>query len=127
MNNKSEEFKNRILDFTVKMIKELKKLPRSQENKVFFIQVVRSASSIGANYQEARNAHSRKEFGQKLSISLKEATETIYWLELIERVNSKDLGELKEESISLTKILTASVKKIKTNIKYPISHVRYTN
>lgn len=116
MNTKSEEFKQRIIKFVVNISNELNKLAKNQTNLIFTKQIIRSASSIGANYQEAQNAHSKKEFIQKLSISLKEATETIYWIEIIEATNNLELNQTKQENTEILKILTSIVKSSK-NVK----------
>lgn len=117
----SEEFKKRLIKLTVKTIFELKKLPRSIENDVFLKQIIRSSSSVGANYQESQSGHTKKDFIQKLSISLKEESETIYWLELIEEANKRDFSELisshREIRMILTKIINTSKSNLNTKTK----------
>ena len=110
MNQRSEEFKNRVIGLTLSIIKLFKKLPRNLENQVFAKQIIRSSSSIGANYQEAQVAYSHKEFIQKLNIALKEANETVYWIELIEKSNDIKINTIKNESVEITKILMSITK-----------------
>lgn len=117
MNQRSEEFKSRTISLTLNIIKLFKKLSRNLENQIFAKQIIRSSSSIGANYQEAQVAHSHKEFIQKLNIALKEANETTYWIELIEKANNINIESIKNESIELTKILMSITKR-----KIPMSN-----
>jgi four helix bundle protein len=117
---KSEEFKNRLIDFTFDILKLLRKLPKTAENIIFIKQIIRSASSIGANYAEAMFAHSRIEFIHCINISRKEVSETIYWLEMLRRANPNfeaDFGKLLLEATEILKILIASIKTAKQNNK----------
>lgn len=75
-------------------------------------QINRSASSVGANYSEAQSASSKKDFHNKVRIALKEARETEYWLLfLYEKLEDKQWLELKEEALTLVKILTTIARK----------------
>lgn len=116
MNKQTEAFKQRLITLVIDIIKLQKKLPKSLENSIFFKQIIRSSSSIGANYQEAQFAHTRKDFAQKLSISLKETNETIYWLELIHKANNCLLDILIGETNEIKMILTKITKSIKFNL-----------
>ncbi len=84
------------------------------ENKEFVLskQFLRSATSIGANINEALAGQSKKDFTAKMSISSKEARETLYWIELLEYSNfiNYDYTILKEKCFELISILTAIVK-----------------
>ncbi len=114
-----ELLKERAIQFTIDVLTIIRKLPKSAENDVFFKQIIRSASSIGANYSEAMYAHSRVEFIHSLNISRKEASETIYWLEVIKKANPsyvKQIDSLIEESTSLLKIFVSSIKTAKSKI-----------
>ena len=73
------------------------------------------ATSIGANIKESQNAQSKRDFVSKLSIALKEAGETEYWLDLLagEYLGEKEVFSLKNDLIEIIKILTAIVKKVK--------------
>ena len=75
----------RLVDFGAAIIKLLHRLPPSSIGKKIEDQMVRSAMSSGANYEEARGAGSRADFCNKLQISLKEMRETRYWLVLTEK------------------------------------------
>ena len=97
----------RIFDFAVGVIKFCKSLNYSVENKIIVNQVIRSATSVGANYEEAQGAASKADFRNKLKISLKEARETNYWLRIFKEIGIKteNLEELIDESEQLKRIL----------------------
>lgn len=110
----SEQFEDRFIGFSISVIKLVSnhaEIPKSVSN-----QVIRSATSIGANYAEAQNAVSRSDFRNKIGISKKEAAETRYWLRLIERLVSPELvlpylRESQEILLILQKIInTLSIK-----------------
>ncbi|HLP55893.1 MAG TPA: four helix bundle protein [Fluviicola sp.] len=98
-------------DFALKSM-ELYKLLLSKNEFVLSKQFFRSATSIGANVQEASAAYSKRDFAAKMSISSKEARETLYWIKLIEAGDfvNYDFSELKAESERLIRILTSIVK-----------------
>lgn len=124
MNQKSIDFKNRLIKYSVSIIESFQKLNKSEANQIFLKQIIRSSSSVGANYQEAQVSQSKKEFIAKLNISLKEANETLYWLELIEATNNANLSEHKIECLEVIKILTSIIKS--TNLNQVSSNVKCT-
>ena len=84
---------------------------------VYINQIVRSSSSIGANIHEAKYAQSKADFINKLSIALKEADETAYWLELLiesEIIDKKQFEKLNKDLKEIIAILTASIKTLKS-------------
>lgn len=98
----------------------MRKLPKTPENDIFFKQIIRSSSSIGANYAEAVFAHSRIEFIHSMNISRKEANEASYWLEVIGKANptySKEIDNISNEALSLLKIFVSSIKTAKLGVK----------
>lgn len=109
-------------DFASRIIKFYKFLTDQKKEFVISKQLLRSDTSIGANLREAKYAESDLDFIHKVSISLKEAAETEYWIDLLfenEFINDKEYTSLKEDVVSILKILT-SIKKTKlknTNIK----------
>lgn len=112
--NRSKLLEDRTLNLAVMVISLCKKLPKTQENKILSNQLVRSASSVGANYTEANNASSRVDFRNKIFIAKKEAAETRYWLKLIEKTNSSlDVTGLIDETSQILFIL----QKIITTLK----------
>lgn len=112
LNNDLEE---RFLHFGVSVIKYV----NTQKGTLPFSvidQVVRSATSIGANYSEAQNAASRQDFKNKIFISKKEASETRYWLRLISELAPSDkLRLICQESNEIVYILQKIISKLNEN------------
>ncbi len=109
--NKAQELEQRTINFSVLLIKKCGKYSKDFTLRSIIDQVIRSATSIGANYAEANNASSRQDFRNKIYISKKEAAETRYWLkilaELLPNENFSDLQtEAKELNLILQKIVT---------------------
>ena len=105
-NNK--ELSKRLFDFAVKVIKYLRSISNTPESKVIKNQLIKSATSAGANFEEAQGASSRIDFNNKVRISLKEMRESNYWLNLINAsdINKSDaLQNLIQESLELRNIL----------------------
>jgi four helix bundle protein len=105
-------------DFALTII-ELYKQMIEQKEFVLSKQLLRSGTSIGANIQEATAAISKKDFTAKMSIASKEARETKYWLQLLDRSKLVDLdfSKLNEEADQLINILTAIVKTSQNNVE----------
>ncbi len=91
---------------------------RNRRESVIAKQMLRSGTSIGANIAESRYAQSKSDFLSKLQIALKEAAETLYWLELLRDAkfveNAKAFTSICEDCTELIKLLTASVKTAKS-------------
>ena len=112
--NKSKQLEERTLDFTVNVIKFCRTLSNSSENTILKNQLIRAASSIGANYTEANNASSRVDFRNKIFIAKKEAAETRYWLRAISRTNDGvEVDGLIDEVSQLLLILQKIVSTLK--------------
>ncbi len=79
----SPDLVERTRAFALRIIRLSASLPRTKEASVLGHQVLRSGTSVGANYREAQRARSKAEFCAKIGDSLKELDETLYWLELI--------------------------------------------
>ena len=112
----SGDLRERTKQFALRIIKLYSSLPKSTEAQVIGKQVLRSGTSVGANYREAYRARSNAEFIAKCGISLQELEETAYWLELLvdaEIVPSAKLTSLLDETNQLTAIITTIVKKCK--------------
>ena len=90
-----EELEKRTLDFSIKLVRLLKKLPKNQINQKIGGQLLDSGTSIGANYREANGAESLKDFQHKIGISFKESRETAYWLPILHSVNLEFSSEIK--------------------------------
>lgn len=92
----------------------VRKLPRSVINIEDGKQVVRSSGSVGANYIEAQEALSKKDFGMRIKICRKEAKETKYWLRLLETSDLQQIEKekLEQEATELLKIFSAIILKL---------------
>jgi four helix bundle protein len=98
------------------MVALVDRLPRSLAGQVIGRQLLRSATSVGANYRAACKAQSRAEFGAKLSIVVEEADESLYWLEISSEsglVKAERLREIIKEADELVAIATSSRKTAK--------------
>ena len=104
----------RLFQFAVEVIKATRTLPRSKEYSVITYQLVKSASSVGANYEEAQAAVSRADFSNKVGICLKECRETHYWIRLIIEilVENEIWKPLKKEAAELQNILGSIYTKV---------------
>ncbi len=105
----------RTLEFARLVRTYVNELPKNITNLEYSKQIVRSSGSIGANYIEAEDALSKKDFVMRIKISRKEAKESWYWLELTEprEEKLKEKEGLLKEAIELTKIFGSIVEKIK--------------
>ena len=83
MNETAQKLRDNSFAFALRMIKLSKYLESEKKDRVLSKQILRSGTSIGANLRESRFAQSGPDFVSKLSIALKEAEETAYWLELL--------------------------------------------
>ena len=113
-NKKIYDLEERTAKFSESMIKFLKKIPRNEMTKPIVSQLIRSSTSIGANYCEADCAESRKDFEHKIGICKKEAKETRYWIRIIAEAvpeMKEDLKMLWKEANELHLIFIAIVKK----------------
>jgi len=95
MQHINQQLEDRMLDFSVAVVEHCAKL-KQPLIKPLTSQVIRSASSIGANFVEANNGSSRQDFRNKIFIAKKEANETKYWLRMLQK-----LGDSTEELESL--------------------------
>lgn len=123
MENKANELSERFMNFAASVFKQSKKIYNNQLNRHVSLQLFRSSTAIGANYEEARGAESRADFAHKVKLSLKEARETSYWLQFIiksEIDKSTEVAELLKESQQICDILAKSVKTLQNNEKRKI-------
>src|ERR1700690_3788408 len=84
MKRDSEALKPLTKDFALRILRLYRSLPRTDEARILGKQLLRSSTSIGANYRAACRGRSRAEFIAKLGIVLEEADETVFWLELLQ-------------------------------------------
>ncbi len=114
------ELETRTKNFALELIDLVERMPRNRAGDVVGRQLLRSGTSLGANYREANRAESAKDFLHKVGISTKESAETEFWLELIdESVHLQTDGsqELLSESRELIAILTAIGRNAKASSK----------
>ena len=117
MSDFGDKLKTRTTQFALRVIKMTNALPRNPAGKVLGHQVLRSATSIGANYREAYRARSSAEFLSKMGDCLKESEETGYWLELIEAarlLSAMKLTALQKENSELTALFVTIIKSKKS-------------
>jgi len=111
-----QDMGERTTEFALRIVKMFTALPKTEEARTLGKQVLRSGTSIGANYREARRARSTAEFISKIGDCLKEADETAYWLELLVRggiVPEAKLSALCDETDQIIAILTTISKNAK--------------
>jgi four helix bundle protein len=112
----ADELKRRTKDFALQIIRLVKSLSRSRSGDVIGQQILRSATSTGANYRAACKARSRADFISKITVVEEEADESQYWLELLADsgiLKREQVDSLMREAKELTAIFTASGKTAK--------------
>ncbi|OHB13964.1 MAG: four helix bundle protein [Candidatus Zambryskibacteria bacterium RIFCSPLOWO2_12_FULL_45_14] len=116
-NSKKYDLEDRCLIFAKKVRDYIKKLPRNTSNIEYSKQLIRSSGSVGANYIEANESLSRKDFFMRIKISRKEAKESEYWLSLAESNNDivSEKDGLIQEATELRKIFGSILEKSKTD------------
>jgi len=115
-NSKPFDLEERTLLFAKEVIKFVEELPKTISTTELIKQLIRSAGSVGANYIEANEALSKKDFVMRIKISRKEAKESRFWLMLIENKTTETDDKRKkliQEAMELTKIFGAILEKSK--------------
>jgi four helix bundle protein len=110
---KPADLRVRTKDFAIRIVTLYRKLPRNEESKVIGNQILRSGTSIGANYRSACRSRSKAEFIAKIGIVLEEADETAFWLELLLESRifpPKKIGSLLREANELTAIFVSCLR-----------------
>lgn len=110
-----KKLENRTKMFSINIIRLSSSLPNSTELKVVKNQIVKSATSIGANYREANRSRSKADFTNKIRICQSEASETVYWLEILIEVceNRFVLAGLLKEGNEILAIFTSIISKLR--------------
>ena len=114
------EYRERTKAFALRIIKLYQFLLTNKAAKILANQLLRSGTSVGANFRAACRARSKAEYISKLNIALEEADESCYWMELLIEsgmVPEKKLLPLLTESTELTKVFFASIKTARFNKK----------
>ena len=112
LDNKTKLFALRVIKLSRYLIEEKKEFILSK-------QILRSGTSIGANVRERKNAQSKLDFINKLSVALKEADETYYWLELLvgsEYIEQKMFVSLEKDIKEIIALITASINTARSNL-----------
>ena len=119
MDNKEfgKNLERRTKKFAIAIIRLSCKLPNTAESNVVRTQITKSGTSVGANYREVNRSRSKPDFANKMKICESEASETIYWLEIIEEIGWLKAGvsELLKEANELLAIFTSSGHTLKTS------------
>ncbi len=121
------ELKARTKDFALRVMKLVDALPKKMSSDVVGRQLLRSATSVAANYRAACRARSKAEFTAKLGIVEEEGDETVFWLELLIEsgvVPEPKLRPLLMEANELTAIVVASIKTSRSRRLNPQSQIR---
>lgn len=115
----NDEFRDRTKKFALRIIKLFRALPKSDEARIIEKQLLRSGTSVGANFRAATRARSKAEFYSKLSIADEEADESLFWLELLTEagiVPVRKLEPLIKEALEISKITSVSRKTFKNKL-----------
>ena len=123
MKMKAKELKDRTKQFALRILKLVIALPRTVEGRAIANQIVRSGTSVAANYRSACRARSRSEFVAKIGVVLGETDETLLWLELISTAKllpASRVTALPAEANELVAIFVSSRKSAASNLKSKI-------
>ena len=115
-NPKQYDLEERTLEFSKRIIRLAKVLQKNIINYELIKQLIRSGASMGANYREANETETKKDFKYRIRICRKEGKETIYWLNLVIEANpefEKRINPLLQETTELVKIFAAILEKSK--------------
>jgi four helix bundle protein len=125
----SDELKLRTKKFALRIINLIEHLPNNKTSNVIGNQLLRSATSVGANYRASCRSRSKVEFISKIRVVEEEADESVYWIELINEsklIDENRLKDLLKEAKELTAIFTAIGKTSKLNLKNSKSEILNT-
>lgn len=106
------DFKQRLYSWTLSVVKAIEQIPNDRSGDILAKQVLRSATSIGANYIEAQAGSSKRDFTNYMQIALKSANETKYWLALLRdlhKLDKEQIAPLLDELTEIANMLAASV------------------
>lgn len=112
-----QQLRARTKEFSYRIIKQYRVLPRNAEAYIIGKQLLRCGTSVAANYRAVGQARSKADAASKLAVVLEEADESIYWLECLadnKIIRAELLSELIKEANELTKIFGASLRTIKS-------------
>ena len=116
------DLRERTTEFALRVIRLYAALPKTTAAQILGKQVLRSGTSVGAQYREAHRARSANEFVSKMGAALHELEETGYWLELLVRgsvISAKRLADLRKETDELAAIFYSSIKTARKRRLFP--------
>lgn len=117
----SQDIKIRTYEYALRIIKFINNLPRNRTNTVLEDQLLRAATSIGANIIEGQSASSKREFINFINYSLKSSNECKFWIALLKDsapVNSEEINILLNETEEISKILASIILNSKRNSRF---------
>lgn len=120
-NDFRQQFKKRCFKFSLLILQLSSKMRTGRDNAILLDQLVRSGTSIGANIVEGGNSSSKREFINFFQISLKSASETLYWLSLLKETNEKSSVKIDlaiKECMEIKKILSTIILNTKSNSRF---------
>ena len=122
-NEFAQQFRNRTKKFVVDNIRLFRFLPKTEEARIIGKQLLRSSSSVGANYRAVCRARSQAEFHSKISIVVEEVDESIFWMEVLieaDVIKQPQIINLMNEANEILKVTSSARKTIseKNNNKY---------
>jgi four helix bundle protein len=115
---KNEQLRERTKQFAIRVIHLFRALPNATDAQIMGKQLLRSGTSVGANYRAVCRSRSKAEFISRLAVVTEEADESVFWLELIEEtkvINPKLLEAILKEARELVAIFSASLKTARAN------------
>jgi four helix bundle protein len=116
----AESMKERTKQFAIHAIRLCRTLPKSSESTIITRQLMRSATSVGANYRAVCRARSTAEFVSKLGVVLEEADESLFWIELLVDtglISNDEIRAIRTEANELVAIFVASLRTAKHSTK----------
>ena len=118
--DKTEALRARTKTFAVRIVRLFRTLPKTDEGRILGKQLLRSATSVAANYRAATRARSPAEFISKMGIVVEEADESVFWIELLVEsgcVEAARVAELLDEAHQLVRIFSAARRTARANRK----------
>jgi four helix bundle protein len=119
VNNFNEKFRIRTKQFAVRLCKIFDSVPKKEASKVVSWQLIKSGTSMAANFRAATRARSSAEYYAKLCIALEEGDETLFWFEILKEaqlVNHENINDLQLELTELVKVLSVARKTLKMKL-----------
>ena len=119
--SRSDQFEKRLIVFAASILALSAKLPRTPQGRHICTQILRSGTSVAANYGESRGAESRADFVHKLKIVFKELNETTIWLELIaqsEMLPAEATAKIVAENRELCRVIAASIRTARASLDF---------